>query len=527
MAKMLTAILLVNVLAGFAAGTETETEKKDYFDALEMLGVNFAIPSDAWVNVPNLSRQAADMGVVRIKLFDYQNRTIYNLRKYYSFAGRKLEIMVALPQWLAKPPTGKGKQDEKAIQDLITTMRYHNDIIKGVFVYNEPCLNNYCTGQNGEEYLQLMDRLAEELKDEGFMVATPFSMGGILANTFPPENSVFSQNHDFMVRLLNILKKTNAPIYANLYPYLDFCYDHNVLLNWAMGSEQVNGPTMDYIQIDADIKALHAALQKMGPEFASHRVAIGETGWAHHFGPKPTWAPEQMRAWSISQWDYANTFYSNIANRLQGWAWAAENLYSIYIFDLADEPKKESHAPAYNGEKYFGISGLYKNTSKAPWNRDQPSNHKKGAAFAKMRPQDWADFHAEQGNFKWIQTAQPENAGWAAAQLKYDQQAAKEYLEQLQAQGEIVCLDVKTLGMGDCTTTTTTASFGEYVSDLEDEWDATSPPSSSRNLPAIALGAVGLAVVAAAAASVHGLVRRRRQASELQSLVEMEAACPE
>eukprot|EP00930_Biecheleria_cincta_P055111 TRINITY_DN41472_c0_g1_i1.p1 TRINITY_DN41472_c0_g1~~TRINITY_DN41472_c0_g1_i1.p1 ORF type:complete len:609 (+),score=121.76 TRINITY_DN41472_c0_g1_i1:64-1890(+) len=385
---------------------------------LDRLGVNFAIPSKG-ANPSELAQKAAALGITKIKLFDYSTDTIYHLRKYYTLSRKKLEIMVGFPQWIASPPDGHGARNTTNVKELLKTIRDNSDIVVGVFVYNEPCINGFCAGTAGEEYFSLMNYLADELKDEGKVVTTPFSMGDLLPR---PPHGVDMLNRSFVARLVNVLAKTKAPATINVYPYLDYIGSTTVGLQQALGN-------VDNSQIDFDLKSIRDALNSLGSVGVNTPIAIGETGWAHDFGEDPGKADYwKRRVFEISNYEHSNNFYTNLANKMP-WYVKNWNVQSIFIFGLADELYKPMRSlqcvhgqpieewikyqcGAYSAEKYFGVTGLWKDVSKSPWNKGG-SNMDKSAA-AKMRTQDWPAFYGEQGRLGWVLENQQGEAAWSA-----------------------------------------------------------------------------------------------------------------
>lgn len=430
------------------------TTKAEEESTVQRLGVNFAIPADAG-DPGVLARQAAALGVTKIKLFDYSPETIYQCRRAYSLAQKKVEIMVAIPQWISNPPDGRAPRNATNVAKLLKTIRDNSDIVVGVFVYNEPCINGFCVGQAGEEYLSLLNYLADELKDEGKIVTTPFSMGGILQQ--PPHSNVLL-NWPFMKRVVAALAKTNAPVAFNVYPYLDYIgAAGNVELSFALGTAHTpdgnggwnSGGQSGPSQIDWDLTALRQALNSLGEAGVNTPIMIGETGWAHNFGEDP--GPEDYwmkRVYDISNYNDANTYYSNLAQRLPGYVekW---NLQAIYVFGLADEPTKPLRNPAcshgqpidlwvkfqcgaYHGERWFGITGLWQDTSKSPWN--QGGSQQLQSGFPSMRKEDWKRLYAEKGQLEWVKENQPENAKIAGEKLKEDAQLIKRRAAKAQEQ---------------------------------------------------------------------------------------------
>lgn len=398
---------------------------------LHRLGVNFAIPAKGG-DPAELAQKAAALGITKIKLFDYSADTIYQLRKYYTLSRKKLEIMVSLPQWLASPPDGHGPRNMTNVKALLNTIRDNSDIVIGVFVYNEPCINGFCAGKAGEEYFSLMNYLADELKDEGKIVTTPFSMGCLLPR---PPHGTDMLDRSFVARLVNVLAKTKAPATINVYPYLDYIGSTTVQLQQALG----NG---DSPQIDFDLKSVRDALNSLGNVGANTPIAIGETGWAHHFGEDPGQADYwKRRVFEISDYEHSNNFYTNLASKMP-WYVKNWNVESIFIFGLADELYKPMRSlkcvhgqpieawikyqcGAYSAEKYFGVTGLWKDVSKSPWNKGGSNTDKSAAAV--MREKDLPALYKELGGLGWVIENQPDVAWTAAKTLRRDVKLLKTY----------------------------------------------------------------------------------------------------
>jgi len=399
------------------------------YQDLQKLGVNFAFPSEKTFDVvPKLAQKAASLGVVRIKLFNCNPWVVFQLRKYYALAKAKLEIMVGMPQWWAKPNVGRPEDpiDWVAVQTCAEVMKNNSDIVTGVFVFNEPCVHDLCFGQGGQDLFDILGYYVDALKDHDMQVNVPFSSSCI----FPMSpNKV-----PFFQAVLRLLKKTNSPITINLYPYLDYAFKpFNIPINTALGSEGLDGPLSQWSQIDADIARVHQDLAKLGPEFKDIPVQIGESGWAHAYGGyplqgEPDFARKQ-RVYQVTTPEYANRFYLNLVNRLH-----TLGLAGIYIFELGSESWKTVAFPAYYGEKHFGISGLYRNSSEAPWHIDNPSKHPPWTGYATMRPGDWTEFDKD---LAWLQThvkQHPEDLWavgkpWAVDQLrdKHEKKGTKKH----------------------------------------------------------------------------------------------------
>lgn len=386
---------------------------------LYKLGVNFAFPiEDTRKVVPKLAQKAASLGVVRVKLFVCDPWVINQLRKYYAFANAKLEIMVGMPQWLAKAPYGTPEMPISwdAVKGCAKTMKDNSDIVTGVFVFNEPCVHGLCFDGNGTDLFDIVGYYTEELKDYGMQVNVPFSSTCI----FPMSPNKVS----FFQSVVRLLQKTNSPITVNLYPYLDYAYKPMyVILNQALGSEGLYGPAVPVSQIDLDITRLRADMAKLGPEFKDTPVQIGESGWAHTYGSYPQQdEPDLVRkkiVYEVTTHEYANRFYLNLLPRLH-----SLGLFGIYIFELGSESWKPATFPAYWGEKHFGISGLYKNSSQAPWHRDNPSQHPPWTGYATMRPEDWKNFDEEQAELRARVKKNPDDL-LAVEQLKVDTSGAE------------------------------------------------------------------------------------------------------
>eukprot|EP00931_Biecheleriopsis_adriatica_P121155 TRINITY_DN96236_c0_g1_i1.p1 TRINITY_DN96236_c0_g1~~TRINITY_DN96236_c0_g1_i1.p1 ORF type:complete len:567 (+),score=106.39 TRINITY_DN96236_c0_g1_i1:36-1703(+) len=389
------------------------------FQDLHKLGVNFAFPRPETGNLaPKLAQKAASLGVVRVKLFVCDPWVVYQLRKYYAFAKAKLEIMVGMPQWIAKPPLGKPENpvDWNVVKACAETITNNSDIVTGVFVFNEPCVHGLCFDGGGKDLFDILGYYTQALKDHGMQVNVPFSSSCI----FPlsPNKVGFFQT---VVRLLN---QTKSPITINLYPYLDYAFKpFSISVNQALGSEGLYGPQTQWSQIDMDIARVHNDMAKLGPEFKDTPVQIGESGWSHAYGAYPQqWESDLARkhlVYQVTTPEYANRFYLNLVKRLH-----SLHLSGIYIFELGSELWKPAAFPAYGGEKHFGISGLYKDPSKAPWHIDNPSHHPPWTGFATMRPEDWKQFDDEQAGLQARVKQNPQD--WLAVnQLKVDTPGAE------------------------------------------------------------------------------------------------------
>eukprot|EP00930_Biecheleria_cincta_P017527 TRINITY_DN1390_c0_g3_i1.p1 TRINITY_DN1390_c0_g3~~TRINITY_DN1390_c0_g3_i1.p1 ORF type:complete len:624 (-),score=130.18 TRINITY_DN1390_c0_g3_i1:152-2023(-) len=371
--------------------------------AVDRVGVNFVIPPGNTAEL--LARKAAELGVASIKIWDWSPWTIYQLRKYYTLHQRKLEIMVSIPQWIFAPSDdgldGQGDPKWELIPDLLHTMRMNSDVVKGVFVYNEPCIKGLCQGVAGENYLKLLGNLSDELKDEAMIVTTPFaSYGGILQ--MPPNQNQL-RDAGFMLRLVKILAKTKAPAAVNLYPYLDYIGAEPGAVGLDFAEEKGSNTLFDF-----DFANLRQALDSLGPDGVSTPIAVGETGWAHDFGPCDPNDYWRRRVKDISDEGHALAFYTNVFDKMPYYV-EKYKLYKVWIFEIADEPTKppfaeecahgQDHAGwlkykcgAYDGEKWFGISGLWTDASMSPWNRGESG---KTTDAATMRKHDWEMFHGE------------------------------------------------------------------------------------------------------------------------------------
>jgi len=405
---------MVKLFALLALTAHALVAAQNYQD-LHKLGVNFAIPADT--NWPELAQKAASMGVVRIKLFGCDDLVVYQLRKHYAFASRKLEIMVMMPQWVAKPPTGNPESplDWKAVKACTKVVKDNKDIVTGVFVFNEPCAHGLCFGADGSDFLSVLGYYAEALKDDGMQISAPFSSPCLMPMT--PAKIPFFQT------VVRILQKTKSPITINLYPYLDYVFKpFNIPIDHALGSEGPYGKLIEWSQIDMDIARVRGDMAKLGPEFKDTPVQVGESGWAHAYGDYPTSGGDlarKQKVFAATTYDYSNSFYLNLVKRLH-----TLGLEGIYIFELAEEPMKPVIFPAYEAEKHFGISGLYKNSSEAPWHIDDPSRHEPWTGFATMRPEDWKRFDDEQAGLE-VAVKQNPNDTNSAQQLRANKAGAE------------------------------------------------------------------------------------------------------
>jgi len=326
--------------------------------------------------------------------------------------------MVGMPQWIAKPPQGgpQSPVDWQVVKDCTDVIKNNSDIVTGVFVFNEPCVHGLCFDGGGKDLLDILGYYNEALKDTNMSVNVPFSSSCIFPMT---PNKIY-----FFQTVVRLLQKTKSPITINLYPYLDYAFKpFNIHINHALGSEGLHGPLTEWSQIDMDIARVHKDMARLGPEFKDTPIQIGESGWSHAYGNYPqSWEEDAARkqdVYKVTTPEYANRFYMNLVQRLH-----SLGLAGIYIFELGSESWKPAIFPAYDGEKHFGISGLYDNSSKAPWHIDNPSEHPPWTGFATMRPEDWKEFDDEQAKLKARVKSNPQDL-LAVEQLKIDAPAAE------------------------------------------------------------------------------------------------------
>ncbi|KAK1362215.1 Glucan endo-1,3-beta-D-glucosidase [Heracleum sosnowskyi] len=185
--------------------------------------------------------------------------------------------------------------------------------------------------------------------DRKIKVTTPHSMA-ILASSFPPSSSTFAATlMPIMTAVVGFLADTGAPFMINAYPY--FAYRDNpdtvnleyALLGNASGVHDPRGYIYNNM-LDAQIDAVHSAINALGFGNRSTDIIVSESGWPSKGEANEAAAtPENARTY--------NTRLIERGQSSKGTPMRPKENVQIFVFSLFNENKKEGVA----SERNFGI----------------------------------------------------------------------------------------------------------------------------------------------------------------------------
>ncbi|MCD9641903.1 hypothetical protein HAX54_028385 [Datura stramonium] len=165
---------------------------------------------------------------------------------------------------------------------------------------------------------------------------------GLLANTYPPSQSVFPDDvGSFINPIIEFLKENNLPLLANIYPYFGYISEpDHVPLPYALFTQRVADPSGYYNLFDAMLDAVYYAVEKAGGD--NVEIVVSESGW-----------PSDGGGIGASM-DNAATYYTNLIRHVksnQGTLHKPGKAIETYLFAMFDENEKVGAET----EKYFGV----------------------------------------------------------------------------------------------------------------------------------------------------------------------------
>ncbi|KAM3693398.1 hypothetical protein ACB098_08G160900 [Castanea mollissima] len=166
----------------------------------------------------------------------------------------------------------------------------------------------------------------------------------LLGNSFPPSVGSFSDSaSSYINAFVSILVSTNAPLLANVYPYITYTSDPtNIKLEYALftslGVVVQDGNLGYQNHFDAILDALYFALKKIGG--ARLIVIVTESGW-----------PSDGESGVAATVDSASTYYKNLISHVKHGTPKKPGPLETYLFAMFDEDQK---GPA-KSEKHFGL----------------------------------------------------------------------------------------------------------------------------------------------------------------------------
>nr|POE46042.1 glucan endo-1,3-beta-glucosidase, basic isoform [Quercus suber] len=304
------------------------------FDAAaQSIGVNYGTVADNLPPATDVITLYTTNGIGKMRIFDPNQATLQALK------GSNIEVIVGVVnndlQGLATSPATANTWVQTNIipyPDVkISYIAAGNEIKPSdpLAQYVGPAiqnLNNAITASN----LQIK-------------VSTVIDMS-LLGNSSPPSAGSFSDSaSSYINAIVSILVSTNAPLLANVYPYIAYTSDPtNIKLEYALFTSPgvvVQDGNLGYQNLfDAILDSLYSALEKIGG--ANLTVIVTESGW-----------PSDGDSGVAATVNNAGTYYKNLISHVKNGTPKKPGPLETYLFAMFDEDQK---GPAET-EKHFGL----------------------------------------------------------------------------------------------------------------------------------------------------------------------------
>ncbi|XP_048324862.2 glucan endo-1,3-beta-glucosidase isoform X2 [Ziziphus jujuba] len=274
-----------------------------------------------------------DNGIKRMRIYEPYQPTLQALR------GSNIELTVGIPN-----KDLQGLNDPAAATDWVqkNVRDYFPDVkFRYIAVGNEVHLK----GAETKYLLPAMENIqsaisAANLQDQ-IKVSTAIHTG-LLENTFPPSNSLFTEAaSSFMNPIVTFLVNNGSPLLANIYPYYSrIANPQGVSLEYALityPGTMVRDTNLNYQNLfDAMVDAVYAALERAGGQ--NLWVVVAETGWPSKGGIDASVAN-------------AETYYKNLIDHVKNGTPKRSEAIETYLFAVFDENTKDGNEV----ERHFGV----------------------------------------------------------------------------------------------------------------------------------------------------------------------------
>lgn len=305
--------------------------------AVAVTGVNLGTLGDNLPPAGEMVGLCHQHNIGRIRLFNPNPAILQALQ------GSSMEVIVGVPNEelpaIAQDPGAAKTWVEQHI------LAYGRVNFKYIAAGNEVSLSNRVNGQVAASVGPAIENIHNALGAAGLgnkvKVTTVVGMW-VLGNSYPPSAGSFREDTGpFINPIIGLLKRFNAPLLVNVYPYLAYIGDpQGIHLDYALftspGVVIRDGPYNYQNLFDAMLDAVYAALEKAGAP--NVEIVVSETGWPTSGG-------------TGTSIENAQTYNNKLVEHVKGGTPRRPSRpIEAYIFDLFDEDQK---SPEY--EKHWGL----------------------------------------------------------------------------------------------------------------------------------------------------------------------------
>lgn len=313
------------------------------------IGINYGTLGN---NLPSPKRVAQLLQstlIDKVKIYDTNSQILE------AFSNTGIDLIVAVENNLVKNISADISAADKWFSSRIMPF-IPSTSVTAICVGNEYLSTSDGDGDNvldPKALIQAMQNIHAILLARGLdrkiKVTTPHSMA-TLASSFPPSSSTFATTlMPIMTEVVSFLADTVAPFMINAYPYFAFRDNPETvnldyaLLGNASGVHDPRGYTYTNM-LDAQIDAVHSAINALGFGNRSIDIIVSESGWPSKGEPAETAATP----------DHARTYNTRLIERGQsgqGSPMRPKDNVQIFLFSLFNENEKEGVA----SERNFGL----------------------------------------------------------------------------------------------------------------------------------------------------------------------------
>ncbi|XP_078158735.1 glucan endo-1,3-beta-glucosidase-like [Carex rostrata] len=195
-------------------------------------------------------------------------------------------------------------------------------------------VGNEVSGGDVSNILPAMQNIYNSLSSAGLnsiQVSTSVSFG-VVGTSYPPSAGAFSSDASYMTSIVQYLASINAPLLANIYPYLSYASNTGqISLDYALFTAPdtvVTDGSNNYQNLfDAQVDALYSAMEKVGGSNVG--LVISESGWPSAGGTDTTVGNAQ-------------TYNQNLINHVGKGTPKRPTALETYIFAMFNENEKSA-----------------------------------------------------------------------------------------------------------------------------------------------------------------------------------------